>query len=269
MNIAFRLLLALASAVALRAAEPAVTALTQVHAHNDYEHPRPLFDALDQGFTSVEADIYVVDGKLLVAHDRRDVKLERTLQSLYLDPLRTRVQANGGRVFRDAPEFFLLIDFKTAAGPTWEVLRDVLKSHADLLTEFRGDTVERRAVTVILTGNSPREQLAAEPVRLAALDGRLPDLARNPSARLVPWISEDWWSHFKWNGVGDMPEAEKTRLREIVAKAHEQGRKVRFYGGPDVPAMWREHLAAGVDLINTDKLAELRRFLLAPAAAAR
>ncbi len=269
MNIAFRLLLALLSALALRAAEPVVTALTNVHAHNDYEHPRPLFDALDQGFTSVEADIYLVDGKLLVAHDRRDVKPERTLQSLYLDPLRARARANGGRVFRDAPEFFLLIDFKTAAGPTWEVLRDVLKTYADVLTEFRGDTVERKAVTAILTGNSPREQLAAEPVRLAAFDGRLPDLAKNPSARLVPWISEDWWSHFKWNGTGDLPEAEQTKLREIVTKAHEQGRKVRFYGGPDVPAMWRAHLSAGVDLLNTDKLAELRRFLLTTVAVPR
>src|SRR5436190_12307328 len=30
--------------------------LPQLHAHNDYEHKRPLFDALDHGFCSVEAD---------------------------------------------------------------------------------------------------------------------------------------------------------------------------------------------------------------------
>ena len=33
----------------------------------------PLFDALEQGFCSVEADIHLVDGKLLVAHDLKDV----------------------------------------------------------------------------------------------------------------------------------------------------------------------------------------------------
>src|SRR4051794_20826781 len=61
--------------------------LVHAHAHNDYEHPRPLLDALDAGFCSVEADIYLVDGKLLVAHNRKDVRPDRTLQSLYLDPL--------------------------------------------------------------------------------------------------------------------------------------------------------------------------------------
>lgn len=39
--------------------------LIQAHSHNDYEHARPLFDALDLGFCNVEADIYLVDGKLL------------------------------------------------------------------------------------------------------------------------------------------------------------------------------------------------------------
>ncbi len=32
--------------------------LTRAHAHNDYEHKRPLWDALDRGFGSVGADIW-------------------------------------------------------------------------------------------------------------------------------------------------------------------------------------------------------------------
>src|SRR5262249_28110050 len=69
--------------------------LRHAHAHNDYEHKRPLFDALECRFCSVEADVWLVDGKLLVAHDRNQVKPERTLQSLYLDPLRERARRNG------------------------------------------------------------------------------------------------------------------------------------------------------------------------------
>jgi hypothetical protein len=37
---------------------------------------------------------------------------------------------------------------------------------------------------------------------------------------------------------------------------------VRFWGAPDKPEMWRELLKADVDLINTDKLSELRSFLM-------
>ncbi|MGI9240008.1 MAG: hypothetical protein ACR2RV_04365, partial [Verrucomicrobiales bacterium] len=81
------------------ASAPAQEPLQQAHAHNDYEHERPLHDALEHGFCGVEADIYLVGGELLVAHDRKDLKPERTLQALYLDPLQKRVEANGGQVY--------------------------------------------------------------------------------------------------------------------------------------------------------------------------
>src|SRR6516165_11995665 len=86
-----------------KSAAERVVPLRRAHAHNDYEHKRPLFDALDRGFCSVEADVYLIDGKLLVAHDRKDVKPDRTLEALYLDPLRERAKANGGRVYPDGP----------------------------------------------------------------------------------------------------------------------------------------------------------------------
>jgi hypothetical protein len=83
---------------------PAATGpLIHAHSHNDYEHPRPLLDALDHGFCGVEADIYLVDGQLLVAHDRDKVKPERTLQALYLDPLRERGEAEWRARFCQRP----------------------------------------------------------------------------------------------------------------------------------------------------------------------
>src|SRR5437762_12180166 len=94
-----------------------VEPLPQAHAHNDYEHKRPLLDALDNGFCSVEADIFLVEHELLVGHARKDLKPERTLQKLYLDPLRERIKANGGKVYSGGPTVFLLIDVKTEAKP--------------------------------------------------------------------------------------------------------------------------------------------------------
>ena len=37
------------------------------HAHNDYMHERPLFDALDNGFRSIEADVFAIGDSLHVA----------------------------------------------------------------------------------------------------------------------------------------------------------------------------------------------------------
>src|SRR5262249_20573166 len=123
-------------------ADPSPKPLTNTHSHNDYEQKRPLLDALDQGFCSIEADIYLVGGKLLVAHDILDTKAERTLQSLYLDPLREHVKANGGRVYRGGPNVILLIDVKSPAEATYGALREVLKEYAPMLTSFRDGKVE-------------------------------------------------------------------------------------------------------------------------------
>lgn len=250
-------------AAPVRGQEPAPRPLPRAHAHNDYEHPRPLLDALDQGFCSVEADIHLVDGRLLVAHDRWRVKPERTLEALYLEPLQARVRANGGCVQRDGPTFWLLIDFKTAAAPTWAALEPVLEKYRPMLTVFSTTGIATNAVAVVLSGNSPRSELAAIPTRLAAIDGRPADLEAGAPVSLVPWVSESWGNLFRWRAQGAMPEDERARLQGFVERAHAQGRRVRFWGAPDVEAMWRVQAAAGVDLLNTDRLAELARFLRA------
>src|SRR5580765_1979105 len=119
------------------AAPPDPAPLLHAHAHNDYEHEHPLVDALERGFCSVEADIYLVDGQLLVAHDRKDISRARTLQALYLDPLRDRVKKNGGRVFPGGPDVTLLIDVKSEAEETYAALRKVLERYSGMLTTFQ------------------------------------------------------------------------------------------------------------------------------------
>jgi hypothetical protein len=236
--------------------------LVRAHAHNDYEHKRPLLDALDHGFCGVEADIHLVDGKLLVAHDRDKVSPERTLEALYLDPLRERAKANGGRVHPNGPDVMLLIDIKSGAEPTYAVLRVVLKGYAEILTEFSVNQTRTNAVTVVVSGNRPRETMAKEAHRYAAYDGRLADLGSTATPGFIPLISDNWASHFQWRGTGPLADAEREKLRHLVRTAHREGRRFRFWGAPDTPEVWKEFYEAGVDLINTDNLAGLREFLL-------
>ena len=245
-----------------------VTPLTGVHAHNDYEHKHPLFDALDNGFCSVEADVHLVKGRLLVAHIRLLAREGRTLESLYLDPLRARVKQNGGRVYPGGPEFILLVELKDDWQVSYSTLRRVLEGYSDILTTYRSagegakEIKEAKAVRVIITGHRAKEMFAGETVRYASLDGSLADLRGTDSADLIPWMSTDWPGSFKWRGNGDFPANEAAKLKEILSRAHEQGRRVRFWGSPDKPSFWRGLVANGVDLINTDDLPGARTFLL-------
>lgn len=235
--------------------------LLQAHAHNDYEHARPLRDALDNGFCSVEADIYLIKGRLLVAHDRDEVRPDRTLQRLYLDPLRDQVRLHGDRVYPHGPEFILLIDFKSEAVSTYQALAAVLESYQDMLTRYENQRVHKKAVTIILSGNRPTSLLAREERRLAFIDGRLKDLKANPPVTLMPLVSDNWRRHFQWKGQGPVSSKDREKLRTIVQQAHDQNRLLRFWATPDQPEAWNLLQQADVDLINTDNLPGLRRFL--------
>jgi hypothetical protein len=258
-------LLSLAAVIVVSArlsAEPAtVKPLANAHAHNDYLHPRPLLDALDCGFTNVEADIFLVDGKLLVAHEKKDLKPERTLQALYLDPLRKRVADNGGSVYPGGAPFTLLVDIKSAAEPTYAALAKVLAEYGDIVSVVRGSKLVRKAVDVVISGNRPRDVMEAEVVRYAGLDGRLADLDSDISPNFMPLISDNWMLAFKWRGEGPISEAERAKLVQAVDKAHAHGRRIRFWATPDRESVWRELYDRDVDLINTDDLAGLEKFL--------
>lgn len=231
------------------------------HAHNDYYHTRPLLDALDEGFCSVEADVFLVDGELLVAHSSFEVRRERTLEKLYLGPLAERCKENGGRVFRDGPELMLLVDLKTEAEATYAKLLEKLIPFEDMLTKLVDGKVALGAVRIVVSGNRPVETMRKQASRLAFLDGRMNDLDSNSPVELAPVVSDQWSSHFKWRGRDSMPTDEIEKLNRLVAKAHEQERKLRFWGAPDTAATWEQLATSGVDLINTDKLKELAELL--------
>lgn len=255
-----RTILALMAVCAVQCAS-AIEPLIQAHAHNDYLHERPLFDALEHGFCSVEADIYLVNGELLVGHDLKKTKPGRTLEALYLDPLRVLVKKNGGHVLPNGPPFTLLIDLKTNWSFLYPILRTTLTNYADILTTFHGAVVETNAVQVIITGSRSTNMFAGERIRYAALDGEFADLDGKQAAALTPWVSIKWKDHFKWDGSGTMTTEERYQLRKLVQKAHAQNRRIRFWGTPDNPVFWQTMLSTKVDLINTDHLAGFESFI--------
>ncbi|WP_238697500.1 phosphatidylinositol-specific phospholipase C/glycerophosphodiester phosphodiesterase family protein, partial [Streptomyces sp. E2N166] len=228
----------------------------------------PLLDALDHRFGSVEADIYLVGGQLLVAHDPEDLDPSRTLESLYLDPLAARVRAHHGRVYRrDRRALQLLIDIKTEGSSTYLELDRHLRRYKHLFTTYAHGRVFPGAVTAVISGDrAARAPMEAQRTRRAFYDGRLTDLGGSAPASFVPLISDNWTLNFTWRGVGAFPAAERRRLRDIVDAAHSRGQRVRFWATPDVAgpardAVWAELLAAGVDHLNTDDLAGLEAFL--------
>jgi len=234
-------------------------------AHNDYFHPRPLLDALDNGFTYIEADVFLMDDELIVAHINPFFRGRKTLEALYLKPLAKRITQNNGQVFEgyNTP-IVLMIDIKTDAEDTYERLRQLLKTYSFMLSRCNNSVVTGGPVTIILSGHKPYKIIKAEEDRLAFIDEDLQHTDGDTTATNVYKLSSCKYSKLlRWSGQGEFPENEKNRLRAYVRMAHRFGKKVRLWASPEKAVVWEQLLNCGVDLINTDKLSELKEFLLA------
>jgi hypothetical protein len=109
------------------------------YAHNDYANPHPLYDALELGFWGVEADILLRGGELRVAHDASATRPGRSLEALYLRPLRAIVRKCGHVIPRSAP-FLLNVELKERSRAGYDSLIALLERYTDLFETPSADS---------------------------------------------------------------------------------------------------------------------------------
>ena len=146
------------------------------HSHNDYLRAVPLFAALASGCTSVEADVWALDGELYVGHKARALRPDATLSSMYLGPIERmlrsanaesmvgNVSAGGNDgVFGMRPDqtLVLLIDFKTDTPETYDEVYSELGSlrEAGWLTHWNGTHRVERPLTIVASGSASFDQV--------------------------------------------------------------------------------------------------------------
>ena len=243
------------------------TKIVQGHAHNDYENPNPLVDALENGFVSVEADVYLIDDNLYVSHDL-PVKLDSslTLESLYLNPIENHIENNNGLVYKNySGSFYLMIDFKTSAKPTYSMLKSILSNYSSIISIVTNGVEQKRVIKVFISGQEgcrPISEVLNDEPKLAGLDGRPEDLQKNIPSSIMPVISDNYANLLSWNGYEEINKEEWENLRLLVQETHAQNKLLRLWAAPDNSIVWKFLLDNGVDLINTDQLNEFRKFIM-------
>jgi hypothetical protein len=238
--------------------------LPNAFAHNDYCHKHPLFDALENGYTNIEADIFLEDDELIVAHINPFLRETKTLENLYFKPLFNHIKENNGQVFKGYNDpVILMIDIKTGANSTYKTLKPLLEKYRSILSSYDHGKVCQGAITVVLSGHKPFKMIKQEERRLAFIDEDLKKTYRDTSATNVYKLASCKYSRLlKWRGKDSIPDNQRKQLCAYVAMAHKYGKKVRLWASPEDKLVWKELLSCGVDLINTDKLTTLKDFLI-------
>lgn len=241
-----------------------VIPLPNAHSHNDYEQVKPLTAALANGFTSIEADVLYIYGRLYVGHNMPDKKRHglKQLHKQYLKPLYKRFKKNDGYIYPKYEEpFYLWIDIKFEPKKTYKKLREILYAFREMLTYYENGKLHQGKVVVILSGERPFKELLNDSLQLMTLDGRPEDLAKNYPSHLMPFISENASKVAETEDYSKVGLEEWKRVQEYIEVTHQQGKKTRLWATPELEALWEQLLEMGIDLINTDDLPKLRKFL--------
>lgn len=225
----------------------------KTHSHNDYLQRVPFWEAFAAHSSSIEADVILQRDTLFVAHEQSSIQKRKTLESIYLDPIRQGVK-NG--VIQEI-NFVLLIDFKTEAYVTIGTLLKSLKNYEEILFS----SANPKGLKLVISGSRPNvEDYDSYPAYIQ-FDYQSTSLNEDLPWHKIGMVSLSFRQFSNWNGDGEITEREKVNLEEFIGTVHSFGKEVRFWATPDSERSWKFFNEIGVDYINTDQPAKAFEYL--------
>ncbi|MFN3997346.1 alkaline phosphatase [Algoriphagus sp.] len=225
----------------------------KLHSHNDYLRNVPFWEAFGASAASIEVDVILQNGKLMVAHEKETIKPERTLRTLYFEPIQKAVDLGMIEGF----DFHLLLDSKTEAYSTLEaIVKDVADFEGILFSKQNPNGLK-----LIISGNRPMPEDYTKYPEWIFFDYQSKILTADLPWEKIGMVSLSFRQFSVWNGKGRIVESEKVKLEEFIGLVHSFQKPVRFWASPDSKSAWKAFYDMGVDYINTDQPAIAQSYL--------
>lgn len=228
------------------------------HSHNDYTRKRPLYDALANGFQSLEVDVFFYKKELVVSHTHTFLFWKKTIEELYIEPLDSIYREQGQFFEEDSAQLILYVDTKNENDSICAGLLDLIDKYPHLFTYWENGKEYWGPVKMLSTCF----HMEYNSLRFIQKNGGLSEIEKEIPASIFPRVNSAYRWVFKWKGRKEMPAEEERVLRDWVRKAHAHNRKIRFWGAGNKEKIWRKLLLEKVDWINVDKLEKYRAFYL-------
>ena len=235
------------------AAQQSYSALN-VHAHNDYQQPIPFLTAYHQQVGSIEADLFLQNSTLYVAHEKREIQADRTLENLYLKPLQIQIKKNKGTPYpQSEARLQLLIDLKTDGKTTLPELVKLLEKYPEI--------INNTGISIVISGNKPASATWSQFPEFIHFDGT-PGVHYTPhELQRVALVSDSFRKYTQWNGKGLIVKPELKRIKHLIDSVHHLNKRFRFWATPDNVNTWQTLIALGVDYLGTDEVIGLTDYL--------
>ena len=212
----------------------------KIHSHNDYAQNVPFWNAFSAGVNSIEVDVFLKNDRLYVTHSESDIRNDRTIEQLYLQPLQKTIALGLG----NGQDIQILIDIKSDPYKTLDALVASLKKYPEL--------TQNKKVAFCISGNKPKVSDFTEYPDFINFDYQSLENISAESWEKVSLISLDFGKFSTWNGKGRLTKLDKEKIVKIITKAHSYNKPFRFWGTPDSETAWKTFTELGIDFINTD-----------------
>lgn len=201
-----------------------------LHSHNDQEQTNPLTDALALGYPSIEIDVFLVAGEVLVGHTLADTVPGVTLTSVYLAPI--------AALPTNQHPLQLKIDLKN--NPSDALFTAVVAAIAAIPAFDDGH------VRMVMTGHPPAAP-TAHPAHVRFDRQRSAAALNDPECVLINVFFNSFSS---WDGSEPVPQEAKEYLTIWANDAHNAGKELLVAFCPSTPASWQLQYDTGCDWIS-------------------
>jgi len=225
-----------------------------IHSHNDYEQAEPFTNALRNKVYSFEADVYLVNDTLKVVHDKKDLATAPSLNALYIQPIVNLFKIHHGHISDDhsyAP--ILMIDIKEKGEEVLNALVKLLSIYPSVFDR----KVNSRAIQIVISGDRGSISKWTSWPAFILFDGRINEQYDNTQLERVAFISDSYFNYAKQKDSTD------TFIKQLATQSHQKKKLIRLWGAPDNPISWTHLKELGVDITNTDKVEECRKYFAA------
>lgn len=244
------------------------------HSHNDYMQKRPLYEAIELGYGSLEIDVCLdKHNQIRVAHSTVFLSSKKTIEEMYFDPIVKMIKEKDTLFkYSGSAPLTLMIDIKTQADSTYIHLKKIFIKYASFITQYKNDQIIYWApLKICISGNKPWSAMLKDSLLFAKMDGPFflggpdsslsdfMDINKN-QVRLMERASTHYKKYLEYKKHFKTEEDLLLDMQVINSLYGEIGIATRFWGVPNTEKKWKVLLLSGVRWINVDKLKKFALF---------
>jgi len=237
---------------------------TRVISSEDLKSKEDIWNMLGIGVSNFEVDLMYIYGELFVTATMPDSANHTipTFSDAYLFPLYSILKKNGNSIINgDSRESYILLNIHNDFKKTNFKLKSIVGPYKDLVTYKNGDIWHEGQIRFLIRDKNLQDEISKDGYSCIGWVGGKNDMESNLDSHQMPLIELNFEDITTWSGAGNIPFPDFVKIKELVNKIHQKGRRLSIINCPNHKTAWDVLVTSNVDFINTNDPVNVGNFI--------